>query len=230
MGNAVAESWDAEYATGTRYAPDEPAVSFVDDILALARKHGIERGLYVGAGNGRNFIPMSEAGLELIGLDISAVAIDQLKERAPRYADRLLLGDLSRLPNGARFPLVVALQVLQHGDRQQVHGLLARCLERVENGGVFAIRVNGSGTDVRYSHEIVERAESGSFAVRYTEGPKQGLTVFFWAAVELDRAIRAAGLAPLLCLRPQSTWRNPAMLGQWLQWEGIYRKGPDFAS
>jgi len=61
-------------------------------------------------------------------------------------------------------------------------------------------------------------------AVRYTAGPKEGLTVFFWAAIELDQAIRAAGFAPILWLRPQSTWRDPAELGQWLQWEGIYYK------
>jgi predicted TPR repeat methyltransferase len=224
MSTAVTESWDVEYATGTRYTPDEPPVGFVADILAVAKEHGIERGLYVGAGNGRNFIPMSDAGLELTGLDISTVAIDQLKERAPRYANRLVVGDLSALPDDVRFPLVAALQVVQHGDRQQVHTLLAQCLERVEDGGVFAIRVNGSGTDVRHNHEVVEHGERGSFAVRYTAGPKEGMTVFFWAAIELDQAIRAAGFAPVLWLRPQSTWRDPAELGQWLQWEGIYCK------
>src|SRR5882762_8428917 len=80
MSISVTEAWDVEYATGTRYTPDEPPVGFAADILAVAKEHGIERGLYVGAGNGRNFIPMSDAGLELTGLDISMVAIDQLKE------------------------------------------------------------------------------------------------------------------------------------------------------
>ena len=33
MSIAVTESWDVEYATGTRYTPDEPPVGFVADIL-----------------------------------------------------------------------------------------------------------------------------------------------------------------------------------------------------
>jgi hypothetical protein len=35
MSTAVTESWDVEYATGTRYTPDEPPVGFVADILAV---------------------------------------------------------------------------------------------------------------------------------------------------------------------------------------------------
>jgi hypothetical protein len=47
----------------------------VDDIITAARDAGISRGLYIGCGNGRNYIPLSEAGLDLTGLDISVTAI-----------------------------------------------------------------------------------------------------------------------------------------------------------
>jgi predicted TPR repeat methyltransferase len=224
MGADVAGSWDAEYATGKRYTADEPPVGFVGDVLAVAKENDVASGLYIGAGNGRNFIPLSDAGLELLGLDISSVAISQLAERAPRFANRLVVGDLTALPEGQRWPLVVALQVIQHGTRGEVHQFLGESLERVESGGLFAIRVNAVGTDVRHAHEVVERGADGAFSVRYTAGPKNGLTVHFWAAAELDRAIRGVGLTPLLRLRPASTWRDPAELGLWLQWEGIYRK------
>ncbi|GAA2018787.1 hypothetical protein GCM10009839_13760 [Catenulispora yoronensis] len=224
MSTDAAGSWDNEYATGTRYVADEPPVGFVAEILALAKAHGVESGMYLGCGNGRNFIPLSDAGLELVGLDISATAIEQLTERAPRYAGRLVVGDLTALPDGQRYPLVIALQVIQHGNREQVHGLLADTLARVDDGGLFAIRVNAVGTDVRHTHEVIERDPDGSFSVRYTAGPKAGLTVHFWAAAELDAAIRAAGLVPVARLRPESTWREPAEAGQWLQWEGVYRR------
>jgi len=225
MSEDAAGSWEAEYATGTRYAADEPPVGFVGDILALAKEYGVETGMYLGCGNGRNFIPLSDAGLNLTGLDIAATAIGQLTERAPHYADRLVIGDLSALPAGARYPLVIALQVIQHGDREAVHALLAETLARVEDGGLFAIRVNAVGTDVHHAHDVVERGGDGSFSVRYAAGPKTGLTVHFWSALELDAAIRAAGLAPVARLRPASTWRDPQTRGQWLQWEGAYRRG-----
>jgi trans-aconitate methyltransferase len=224
MSADAAGSWDAEYATGKRYVADEPPVGFVGELLALSKEYGVESGMYLGCGNGRNFIPLSDAGLDLVGLDISAAAIAQLTERAPRYAERLVVGDLSALPDSARYPLVIALQVIQHGDREQVHALLADTLARVDDGGLFAIRVNAVGTDVRHDHDVVERDADGSFSVRYTEGPKAGLVVHFWAALELDAAIRAAGLVPVARLRPSSTWREPAALGQWLQWEGVYRR------
>lgn len=53
---STAASWDAEYAAG-RYL-SEPPVPFVHDILSAARAHGVRTGLYVGCGNGRNFVPL----------------------------------------------------------------------------------------------------------------------------------------------------------------------------
>jgi predicted TPR repeat methyltransferase len=222
MDEDVVRVWDAEYAAG-RYS-GEPPVAFVDDILAAARGAGAGSGLYIGCGNGRNYIPLTAAGLDLTGLDISATAIGQLAGRLPGRRDRLVAGDLSALPRGRRFPLVVAIQVLQHGTRAQAHKLLADSLDRVDAGGLYAIRVNAVGTDVHPAHQITERGADGSYSVRYTEGPKAGLTVHFWAARELDAAMSGAGFAPVLALRPQATWRAVREQGLWLQWEGIYRR------
>ena len=222
VSDDVARAWDAEYAAG-RYA-GEPPVGFVADIVAAARDAGNGRGLYIGCGNGRNFIPLIEAGLDLTGLDISATAIAQLAARLPERRDRLVTGDLSALAPGQRFPLVVAIQVMQHGTRDEVHDLLAESLHRVAAGGLYAIRVNAAGTDVHPAHDVIERDADGSYSVRYLAGPKAGLSVHFWAARELDGVISAAGLAPVLALRPQATWRPAREQGLWLQWEGIYRR------
>ena len=224
MAGEVARAWDAEYAAG-RYTR-EPPVTFVTDIVAAARAAGVDHGLYIGCGNGRNYVPLNAAGLDLTGLDISPTAIAQLAGRLPERRDRLVTGDLSALPAGQRFPLVVAIQVLQHGTRAQAHGLLADSLARVAAGGLYAIRVNAVGTDVHPAHEITERDEDGSFSVRYLEGPKAGMSIHFWAARELDTALAAAGFAPVLALRPHATWRTVRQQGLWLQWEGIYRRVP----
>lgn len=222
MDVKAANAWDAEYAAG-RY-DDEPPVAFVNDVVAAAENAGVSHGVYIGCGNGRNYVPMTAAGLDLIGLDISTTAISQLAERVPARHDRLVVGDLSALPDGETYPLVIAVQVLQHGTRAQTHAFLADALDRVAPAGLFCVRVNAVGTDVLHAHEVVERDPDGSYSVRYTAGPKAGLTVHFWAARELRGAVIPAGLTPTLELRPQATWRQPAQRGLWLQWEGIYRR------
>ncbi len=96
MTDPVASSWDAEYQSG-RYAgapPDE----FVADIIAAAAAHGLSTGLYIGCGNGRNLVPLLDAGLDLTGLDISRQALTQLRARRPDRAGRLVLGDIPALP------------------------------------------------------------------------------------------------------------------------------------
>jgi hypothetical protein len=117
-------------------------VAFVDDIVLAARYAGVDRGLYIGCGNGRNYVPLTGAGLDLIGLDVSATAIAQLAARLPGRRVRLIAGDLSALASGERFPLVVAIQVLQHGTREEAHGLLADSLSRAAVGGLFAVRLS----------------------------------------------------------------------------------------
>jgi hypothetical protein len=108
-------AWDAEYAAG-RYASEQP-VPFACDIVSAARQAGAAHGLYIGCGNGRNYLPLVADGLDLIGLDISAAAITQLTVRAPDRRDRLIHGNLRTLPAAAAYPLVIGIQVFQHGDR-----------------------------------------------------------------------------------------------------------------
>lgn len=218
----AAQSWDAEYAAG-RYEA-EPAVAFANDIIVAAKAVPADHGLYIGCGNGRNYMPLVNAGLDLVGLDISQTAIQQLADRMPSRRDRLVVGDLSVLPGGDVYPLVAALQVLQHGTREQTHAFLAEALGRVAVEGLFCVRVNAVGTDVFHPHAVVERDADGSYSVRYEAGPKAGLTVHFWAARELRAALIAAGLTPVLELRPQGTWRQPADKGLWLQWEAIFTR------
>jgi len=221
----TAAAWNAEYSGG-RYA-GEPAVEFTGDIVAAARAAGLagSRGLYIGCGNGRNYVPLVAAGLDLLGLDISPVALGQLAARAPEYRDRLVLGDVSALAPGVTYALVIGIQVFQHGNRAQAHDLIETALDLVATEGLFAVRVNAAGTDVEYAHEVTERHPDGSYSVLYTEGPKAGLTVHFWAASELHSVISRKLPAPVLPLRPQATWRQPACRGLWMQWEGIYAHG-----
>lgn len=217
-----ADSWDAEYNAG-RYER-ESSVPFVGDILAAARSHGlIDRpGLYIGCGNGRNYLPLVEGGLDLIGLDISSVAIDQLGQKIPERRSKLIAGDLSALPADALFPTVIGIQVFQHGDRHTAHQHLRAAQERVAVGGLFCLRVNAVGTDIEHAHQTTEQDSDGSLTARYSDGPKAGLDVHFFSEIELAQFFD--GWKPVLSLRPQITRRTPNDRGQWTQWEAIWQR------
>jgi SAM-dependent methyltransferase len=221
----VRDAWEAEYRNG-RYR-GEPPVPFVDDILAAARQHGLgaAAGVYVGCGNGRNYLPLVAGGLDLTGLDLSARAIAQLAERAPGRAGRLVCGDLSALPPGERYPVVVAIQVLQHGNEATAHRNVVRVRELVAPGGLLCVRVNATGTEPEHDHEVVERGDDGRFTVRYRAGPKEGLEVHFFSSGELAGLVHD-GFAAVLSPRAVATRRTPPRSGQWVQWEGIWRRDP----
>ena len=199
-------------------------MAFTRDILAAARQAGAGRGLYVGCGNGRNYLPLVAGGLDLTGLDISAAAIAQLADRAPGRRDRLICGDLTALPPGVAWPLVIGIQVFQHGDRAAAHAHIREAQQRVTPGGLFCLRVNATGTDIWPEHEVTENDPDRGLTVRYLAGPKQGLLIHFFTATELD-ALFAGQFVSALPLRVQRTWRTPPTPGQWSQWEAIWRKG-----
>jgi hypothetical protein len=217
----AADAWDAEYNSG-RYQADPP-VAFTHDILAAARSAGLARGLYIGCGNGRNYLPLVAGGLDLTGLDISAVAIAQLATRSPGGHGRLVCGDLTALPADASYPLVIGIQVFQHGDRTSAHVHIRAAQRLVTTGGLFCLRVNATDTDIWPEHEVTERDPDGGLTVRYLAGPKQDLRIHFFSATELS-ALFAGSFASVLPPRLQTTWRIPPQPGQWSQWEAIWRK------
>jgi SAM-dependent methyltransferase len=217
------ESWDREYTTG-RYL-EEPPIPFTSDILSAARSAHVRRGLYVGCGNGRNYLPLVRSGLDLIGLDISPVALQQLAERAPDVRDQLHCGDVSCLPSHQRFDLIIGIQVFQHGTREAAHTHIRAAQHRVAPGGLFAIRVNAVGTNVNHSHQVLERAPDGGYTVRYHDGPKNGLAIHFFSQQELSDLF-AERFTLILPLRIQTMTRQPPARGQWSQWEAIWQHRP----
>jgi SAM-dependent methyltransferase len=217
----AAAAWDAEYSSG-RYR-DDPPVTFAYDILAAARSAGLTRGLYIGCGNGRNYLPLVAGGLDLTGLDISAVAIAQLAARSPSGHGRLVCGDLTALPADASYPLVIGIQVFQHGDRTGAHAHIRAAQRMVTPGGLFCLRVNATATDIWPEHEVTERDPDGGLTVCYLAGLKQGLRIHFFSASEL-RTVFADSFSSVLPPRLQVTWRVPPQPGQWSQWEAIWHK------
>jgi SAM-dependent methyltransferase len=219
-----AERWDAEYRRG-RYVA-EPPLPFVDTIVQVVRRHPQlrdGRGLYVGCGNGRNYVPLVEAGLDLDGLDVSAEALRQLAARCPELGPRLRHGDFRELAPPTPLAYVIALQVFQHGSRAEGATYFSRVAELLAPGGLFFLRVNSASTQVFRRHTVIERDEHGGFSVRYDEGPKDGMVIHFFARRELE-ALTGACFDTLMAPREEIIPRAAPELGFWAQWEAIYRR------
>ncbi len=221
MGAGVESRWDAEYRGG-RYAGEE-SVSLVQEIIDATRSHPppTEVGIYIGCGNGRNYVPLVEAGLDLVGLDVSRAAIEQLSRRMPERSSRLIHGDLSALDPASTFGMVIGIQVFQHGTESEAQAHVRAALRLLMPGGLFCVRVNAVGTEIEYRHAVLTESAEAGLTIRYDEGPKRDLAIHFFAREEIDSL--TDGLVPILPLRIQRTFRHKPSAGHWDQWEGIWQ-------
>lgn len=210
-----------EYEAG-RYL-GEPPVPFVNDIISSAARLKLldSLGVYVGCGNGRNYLPLVDAGLDLTRVDVSETAIQELARREPERAKRLVHGDLTALPAGVTYGMVIGIQVFQHGDRATCHEHILAAQRLVAPGGLMVVRVNAVGTDIEFDHDFVESDEGAGFTIRYLQGPKRGLLVHFFERSELE-TLFADSFDIDLPIRVDSTKRRPPGSGQWSQWEAIW--------
>ncbi len=219
----VSARWDAEYREG-RYA-GEPPVPFVDRILATIHAGSLaeRRGLYIGCGNGRNYLPLVRSGLHLYGLDLSAEALRQLAAREPALAKRLICADFRTFVSRCRFSYIIAIQVFQHGVAADVARYFAGVGSLLSPGGLFCLRVNAASTQVRRPHAVIGRNDLGGFTIRYESGPKQGLPIHFFSLDELH-ALARDDFALVAEPREDVAARTPPEAGHWVQWEATWKR------
>ena len=220
----VAARWDSEYRAG-RYVAERP-LPFVDRIITTVRAHpeaiaGV--GLYVGCGNGRNYLPLVDAGLALHGLDVSREALEQLVARRATLKPQLTCADFRELEIESPVDYLVAIQVFQHGAQAEAAAYFAKAAAALKPGGLFFLRVNSASTEICFRHTIIDRNNFGGLTVRYDEGPKSGLCVHFYSRAELLGLARA-WFSLLAGPSEDVTERTPPQTGSWSQWEVIWQR------
>lgn len=213
----IASAWDAEYGAG-RYAGEDP-IEFATDVVAEVKKRPSIRkspGLYVGCGNGRNFIKMATSGLNMTGLDVSDVGLRQIVKKMPDLADKLRHGDF--LDHAGRFGYIVAIQSFQHGDAVRTARYFRKAAAMLDAGGLLFVRVNSADTKVAHAHRVTEMGDCGFTAV-YDEGPKMGLSVRFLTRAGLERV---AGRDFVMAREPRLVEaKRGGGRGSWFQWEMV---------
>jgi predicted TPR repeat methyltransferase len=221
---SIRARWDDEYRGG-RYEGEAP-LPFVREILGALHSNDDAwkgAGLYVGCGNGRNYLPLVDAGARLHGIDISGEAIQRLRMRRPGQALPLAVADFRSYEGNAAFDYLIAIQVFQHGDEEDVSRYFVNAAAAVRTGGLFFLRVNSASTHVYHRHTLLAVNRFGGFTIRYQEGPKTGLSVHFYSREELT-AKTDAHFEPVRDLREDVIHRAPPKTGSWAQWEGVWKR------
>jgi SAM-dependent methyltransferase len=220
----VSQRWDQAYRSG-RYVGDAP-LPFVDVILVSLYQYAHLRrrvGLYIGCGNGRHYIPLVDAGLKVVGLDVSRQSLQQLAARRPACAKRLLCIDFRDYAPKYRMSYMIAIQVFQHGTASDVAAYFAKVGRLLQPGGLFFLRVNAASTQIDHPHTVIDRSALGGYTIRYDTGPKQGLPLHFYSRRELMHYTKGI-FEPVLTPREDATLQPPDRGSTWVQWEAVWQK------
>lgn len=218
-----AQRWDETYQAG-RYE-GEPPLPFVEKIIDHLGDEGRSRfGIYVGCGNGRNYIRLSEAGLNITGVDISPVSIAQLIERYPAAENKVMVRDFNDMPSARVWEYIVSIQTFQLGDQQATEALFARAHAALRVGGLLFLRINASDTEIYHAHKVIEGRAKGTRTVLYEDGPKAGLAVRFFSRQALGKIAAQTGFDVIEAPKKVRHERAAPKTGTWAQWETIWQK------
>ena len=221
--NLVSQRWDEVYGSG-RYL-DNSIVDFVDVIKKTLEENpnvSAGTGLYAGCGDGRNYIPLADSGLDLYGIDISPVAIRRLSERVPDLADKLQCVDFIDYDSDKIFDYLLAIQVFQHGTEQNIKKYFSKVGDMLRTGGLLFLRVNSVSTEIYFKHTIHETNTLGGKTILYGDGPKKDLHIHFYSLEELTDL--CDGFEFVIQPHETVTTRIKPMTGVWSQWELVLKR------
>jgi SAM-dependent methyltransferase len=131
------------------------------ELLALLPEFGaagVKRVLDAGCGAGRHLLPLARAGFFVLGVDREAGALKILKERLTDSGLQAVLAraELRCLPIPDRvFDLVVSINVINHGRRQDFQGYCQELDRVLTPGGYLLVYVSP-----REFGELVRRPET----------------------------------------------------------------------
>lgn len=213
--------WNERYAGGGY--DGEPPVTFVDEIVdtVLAELGPDAKGLYVGCGDGRNFIPLVDKGLDIHGIDPSGKGIAGLRKKRPDMRKRTEIAAFEDYPEGDTFDYIVALQAFQHGHGSTIEDHFSHTRSRLRVGGLFFLRVNSTGTQIVEPHERYPADEHDAFSVRYTAKHKRSMQIHFFTPSELSQMAADHSFEVTKGFREETMPREDGT--SWKQWEAIWR-------
>jgi SAM-dependent methyltransferase len=222
MTKNIAHIWDREYKNG-KYDAEGP-IPFVGEIISALKREGVSgKGLYVGCGNGRNYIPLVDQGLDLVGLDTSSIGLEQLVEKYPKARPNLVRASYLNYAPGYPLDYLISIQVFQHGDYETAQKYFKKTADLLKPGSLFFLRVNSVNTDIFFDHGNKRQTEGGGLTITYNKGPKKMLDVHFFSEMEIN-SLTKDNFSQVSQPKEVAIERLSPKTGKWTQWEGIWRK------
>ncbi|HEY4016230.1 MAG TPA: class I SAM-dependent methyltransferase [Polyangiaceae bacterium] len=178
---------DRELEAGSRAHYEDPTyyaytyANRIEDValyVDLARRAGGPV-LEYGIGNGRIALPIARHGIDVVGVDLSAAMLADLRARLGREPEavrrrvRAGRGDMRTKRLGRRFPLVICTfnTALHLFTRQDVERFFARVREHLAPGGSFVVDLSMPPID-----ELVRKPTRAYVAARMRH-PTAGMLV-----------------------------------------------------
>jgi SAM-dependent methyltransferase len=157
MSDSVSFDRAADRYDETRRFTPEASRATVDLLEAELRAR--QPCLEIGVGTGLIALPLHDAGVRMVGLDLSAAMLEKLAEKSGgRPAFPVLRGDATRLPfRDAAFGAAIARHVLHLIPRWQ--DAVAELVRVVRPGGVLLLNI---GTDGGPWQELQDRLEAAA--------------------------------------------------------------------
>ncbi|MDX1978276.1 MAG: class I SAM-dependent methyltransferase [Pseudanabaenaceae cyanobacterium bins.68] len=130
--------------------------------------------LDVGAGPGRNTIPLAKQGFQLDAIELAPVFVDQLRSLTENLPVEVILGDILQPETKvkiAHYDLAIVAEVISHfRDLDQVQLLLARMCDGLKSGGYLLFSTFVTQVDYNPEPLVRELAQTAwSFLITPTE-------------------------------------------------------------
>lgn len=142
---AYEDRYQTIHALGHAWSSDRPT-PIVGEILARYGVPGTAPMLELGCGEGRDALPLLEAGWNLLATDISPEAVAWCRKLAPEHADRFRVLDCLRGELPDRYDFIYAVAVLhmltEDGDRDRFFSFLR---EHLTDSGLALVCTMGDG-------------------------------------------------------------------------------------
>ena len=84
--------------------------------------------------------------------------------------------------------------------------------------------MNASNTIISRRHGVTEKSDTGSFTVRYDDGPKTGLLVHFISKDDLLELVESNNMSLVHEIENMTASRPSRDSGTWSQWELTAKK------
>jgi len=191
----IITNWDASYSQG-KYAGlgMAPTVEkFYDNFL---KGSDIKTIGFVGCGNGRNLIPLAKMGFKTSGVDLSDVALKQLKSRiaSENLTTALARKSFYNLPwEDGSMDCVNANNSLQHNDwtgAQKSFKEISRC---VKKSGLIFVSVRSSKRNMPKEKQII-KDQGITFIPTNPLNQKFGIMIHHYTLEELEKLAIISGL------------------------------------